>query len=156
MDIETKCLMKKTHLIIILFVLGSALGSCRENEQPTLALEGVWIEQKDRSDTLIFQKIDGSSFFSLTRGSEIRNGNNLPKYGSGLYNYQINGDSISMLSLLSSCSNCQETYYFAVQGSTLKIGDFYQKNAVSPQIFLFPSNNHFIPVRLSLCLNCMG
>lgn len=127
--------MKKTHLLILLLALG--LGSCRETGEPGFPLDGVWIEQEDRSDTIIFERLDGGSFLLLNRGREIRNGNDLPKYGSGPYNYQIQGDSISMLSMLSSCSSCHKTYYFAVRGTELRIGDFYRKDSANLQTLTF-------------------
>jgi len=129
--------MKKMHLLILLFALVVTIVSCKDNNEPTFQLDGVWIEQTDRSDTIVFKRLDGGSMLSLNRGREIRNGHDLPKFGSGLYNYQIKGDSISLLSLFSSCSTCYETYYFVTQGAELKIGDFYNKNLVNPQTLIF-------------------
>ncbi|QMU30919.1 hypothetical protein [Adhaeribacter radiodurans] len=129
--------MKKMHLLISLLAIVASIVSCKEDNEPTAQLDGVWIEQTDRSDTIVFKRLDGGSFLSLGRGREIRNGNELPKYGSGLYNYQIKGDSISLLSLFSSCSTCHETYYFVINGAELKVGDFYRKNSANPQPLTF-------------------
>ena len=129
--------MKKKHLLISLLAIVASIVSCKEDNEPTTQLDGVWIEQTDRSDTIVFKRLDGGSFLSLSRGREIRNGHELPKYGSGLYNYQIKGDSISLLTLFSSCSTCYETYYFMINSTELNIGDFYEKNLANSQSLTF-------------------
>lgn len=125
------------HLLISLLALVAGIVGCKDNNELTFQLKGVWIEQTEKSDTIVFERFDGGSLLSLKRGREIRNGHDLPKYGSGLYKYQIKGDSISMLNLLSSCSTCYKTYYLVIRGPELKIGDFYKKNSANPQLLTF-------------------
>ncbi|TXK18367.1 hypothetical protein FVR03_24125 [Pontibacter qinzhouensis] len=129
--------MKKTYLLILFLALIGNMVGCKDNNEPTLPLDGVWLEQSDRLDTIRFVRLDNGPYLSLDRGREIRNGEVLPKYGSGLYNYQIKGDSISLLNLSSSCSSCYKTYYFVIKGAELRIGDFYEKNSPNPQPLIF-------------------
>jgi hypothetical protein len=129
--------MKKGLSLVLLLTLVGSLLSCKKSEEPIAQLVGVWIEQTDRLDTLIFEKIDGRPFLSLHRGTETRDGHQLPKSGSGMYDYQIQKDSISLLSLYSSCSNCNENYYFVTVGRQIRIGDFYKKNSPNPQTLTF-------------------
>jgi hypothetical protein len=123
--------MKKALLLIPILVFVGILVGCKKDTEPAVQLQGVWVEQTDRADTLIFEVIDAKPFLSLQRGTEARDGHQLPKYGSGMYDYQVKKDSISLLSLYSSCNNCQQTYYLTIMGSELRIGDFYQKNSAS-------------------------
>ena len=59
-------------------------------------------------------------------GLRFRNGHELPKIGSGPYNYNIKDDSIYLVDLLSSAMlgiNC----YFKIENDKLTIGNFYEE-----------------------------
>lgn len=110
--------------------------SCTKEQYPNPAiLKGTWVEASTRLDTLQFYSIDASDFFELKRGYEIRNGNRLPKYGSGMYTYQVSTSEIRLKSLLSSNSEFL-VYPIELKSNTLKIGDFYNASSSKNLIFV--------------------
>ncbi|MGB3588687.1 MAG: hypothetical protein WBA23_19220 [Tunicatimonas sp.] len=83
------------------FIAATLLSSsCQEDEDSINPLLGIWLESTDRSDTLLFKK----DHFILNRGEEMRNGNLLPKLGSGLYFYELQKDTVSVQNSVSSFS----------------------------------------------------
>ena len=56
----------------------------------------------------------------------MRNGHKLPKYGAGIYEYKIAGNSISVYNTLSSCY-CFSDYFYEMD-ENLHIGNFYENN----------------------------
>ena len=122
--------MKKVYLFIALCSLIS-IGSCKKDDVNITDFNGSWIEAENRLDTLVFssrESFKSDKYFRLNRGKEMKNGQVLPKYGSGVYEYKIKGDSILLYNLISSCY-CFKNYSFEAQSGTLIMGDFYQKNA---------------------------
>lgn len=108
--------------------------SCQQDEIDINALNGTWVESVERSDTLIFNKDE--TFFTLNRGKEERNGHLLPKYGSGIYEYSLQDDVISVRNTLSSFSGFYDTF-IKVEKSRLNIGDFYQKDTTNQHPLTF-------------------
>ena len=115
--------MKQTAFLAIVAVVLSCIG-CKKEDIHSNELTGTWIEATDKADTLVFF---GTESFMLNRGKEMSNGHILPKYGSGIYEYKLQNDSISLYNSISSCY-CFNNYYFEIKNGTLKIGDFYRKN----------------------------
>lgn len=120
------------HLVFCLLagLLSSTQGcSDKEDLQPFQTLEGTWIQYPGLSDTIVFRNdiSETTQYFELNRGREMRDGHLLPKYGSGIYQFKIQDDSISVLNLFSSCF-CFDTYYFSL-GKTLRVGDFYENKS---------------------------
>ncbi len=128
----------KTLLIIGLTVLTISLISCEKDTDKYGLLKGKWIETTQCSDTLIFNKNDYEGWLELNRGKEIRNGYLLPLSGSGLYDYKIYGDSISLQWLLSSCIY-SENYYFNLdsQKEQIRIGNFFADSLSHDEILIF-------------------
>lgn len=120
--------------ILLVCLLGCLLGfsSCNKEEDDTSLKNpnGVWVEQQARLDTIQF--LDGD-FLDLRRGRELHNGLLVPKYGSGWYDYEFQRDSISLRSMLSS-NTSRQTYYFNARTETLTIGDFFNNQAVAPNL----------------------
>lgn len=120
--------------IVLLCLLGCLFGfsSCKKEEAdtPLKNLNGIWVEQQARLDTIQF--LDGE-FLALRRGREFHNGHLLPKYGAGWYDYEFQGDSISLLSMLSSNTR-RHTYFFHAGTETLTIGNFFTNQAVAPNL----------------------
>jgi len=105
------------------------LASCADNDSnPSVPLEGKWVAVEVETDTLIFDADIGRDIFQLKRGKEIQNGYLLPKSGAGIYEFKINGESISIYNMVSSCY-CFNDYFFNQSGYTLIIENFYEKNA---------------------------
>ena len=104
-----------------------AFLSCSEDTTPyvpTSDLKGKWIEVETKTNTLIFELTGDMEIMNLNRGKEIRDGNLVPKYKSGPYNYELKVDQIALYWLLASDSRFIE-YYFKISGDTLPIGNFY-------------------------------
>lgn len=76
--------------------------SCQDDEDEVNGhlLSGTWIEFIDRADTIVFDT--GERFFTLKRGREEQNGHMLPLYGSGIYDYTLKKDIVSLRNTLSS------------------------------------------------------
>ncbi len=117
-------------MFIVLTIMSAA---CQQDEVGLAALNGTWIEVEDQSDTLIF---NDNKYFLLNRGKEARNGHLLPKTGSGIYEFQLQADSIALYNTLSSCY-CFNRYYFNLEGGTMLISDFYQKNTSGGKTLTF-------------------
>jgi hypothetical protein len=126
--------MKANLLAVLLIVMVCNLGSCKKEDASITKLDGLWIEQKDRADTIDFRN---GPFLELRRGTEYRDGHVLPKYGSGQYQYNIKGNSISLISTFSSCAKCYKNYSFKFQNGQILIGDFYNKNSGSQETLIF-------------------
>jgi len=126
-------MLKETCSIatILIILLGT---SCQEDEAGVRSLDGTWIESADRLDTLIFK--ENEDFFILNRGKEERNGHLLPKYGSGVYLYELRQDTISIRNMVSSYSGFYNVFV-KVGEDQLTIGDFYQKDTLNPQLLMF-------------------
>jgi hypothetical protein len=122
---------------IILILLIAVFGCTDTSDQPIpLTLEGKWVDQLTKTDTLEFLKFeDGSTLMNLSRGREISNGHNLPKIGSGPYFYTLSENSITLQYSLSSYWNPAD-YYFKQNALELKIGKFFEsKNSASVLTF---------------------
>lgn len=130
----------KFFILVLFLTLYSLLNLNCSKEQlaNAVSLEGTWVEARTRLDTLEFYRIDASDFFELKRGYEIQNGNRLPKYGTGMYTYQVSTTKIRLKSLLSSNSEFL-VYPIELKSNTLQIGDFY--NASSGKILTFTKLN---------------
>lgn len=115
--------MKKAITLILLIVVFSCADT---SDQPLpLSLEGQWVDQLTKTDTLEFLRLeDGSSLLNLRRGREMRNGHDLPKAGSGLYTFSLGKNSITLQFSLSSFYNPTD-YYFSQNALELKIGRFF-------------------------------
>jgi hypothetical protein len=114
--------------ITCIALLVSALGCRQEDVRPSLGGE-LWVESSSFSDTLDFDPdfndpSDARQYLVVRRGTEMRDGHRVPKIGSGIYEYKMNGNSISVYNLLSSCY-CFSDYYYS-KDKHLLIGDFYE------------------------------
>lgn len=114
--------MKYGLIIFIIIFL-----SCSKDDVKIVSssdLNGKWIETETRMDTLSFESLDNLEIMYLNRGKEIRDGNLLPKAGSGPYHYNLLEEKISLNWILSSDSRFNE-YYFKINDNRLVIGNFY-------------------------------
>ncbi|WP_111672339.1 hypothetical protein [Algoriphagus litoralis] len=111
---------------LILILLAAVFGCTDTSDQPIpLTLEGIWVDQLTKTDTLEFLTLqDGSSLLNLKRGQQNQNGFAVPKIGSGLYTFSIKKDNITLQYSLSSYYNPTE-YYFRQNALELKIGRFF-------------------------------
>ena len=89
-------------------------------------LSGVWIESVDRLDTLIFN--EELSFLEVRRAKEMRNGHLLSQLGAGLYQYQIEGNVLSIRNTASSSSESRDVF-INVESDRLVIDDFYRRDS---------------------------
>jgi hypothetical protein len=124
---------------IIIFIL-TLLSCSNDEEKPATSadLKGVWIEVESETDTITFDLLGDSEILNLYRGKEIRNGNLLPKSGTGPYQYNLAEEKISLKWLLSSDSNYKD-FYFKLIGNRMKIGNFY--GSTSGEILTFEQLN---------------
>jgi hypothetical protein len=120
-------ILKTVVPFLLLFILSNYIY-CQNVELKTSPLNGTWIEVEKRSDTIVFSpKYDGQNpIFNLKRGLRIADGNKLPDYFSGPYNFKLGENSISVYWFLSSGSF--QTYYFKMipEENKFKIGNFFK------------------------------
>ncbi len=124
--------MKYSLLLTILFIFGCSKDDKDLNNSSKL--KEKWVETQTRLDTLSFQSFDNLDFMNLERGKEVRNGNLVPKFNSGPYEYQLLNEIISLRLVSSSNSNFND-FYFKIDGNRLSIGNFY--NSPSGEILIF-------------------
>jgi hypothetical protein len=112
---QLNTMTKKTFFPLIIVLIMFCLPACQKQE--TQGLDGTWTEVDTQTDTIVFNSNSMPGLFLLNRGYEIRNGYNLPKLGSGLYNYEISNDSINLRwSVSSSFNNIK--YFFKLNESS--------------------------------------
>ena len=130
----------KTPLISGIFFLSLYLIflSCEKNDDTISELSGIWIENTGRIDTIDFDSWNSGNVFIFRRGSELKNEYMLPKYGSGIYSYELDHDTIILRNWESSCM-CTQPYYFQMNSfdQTFQIGNFYDTVNVSGYLFTF-------------------
>ena len=69
--------------------------------------------------------MSGEAAFVLKRGTEVRNGLTLPKYGSDIYQFEVKGDSMYLHPTLSSNSRAIPCYFkMSANGRSFQIGAF--------------------------------
>ncbi|UFH51905.1 hypothetical protein [Spirosoma sp. KNUC1025] len=115
--------------ILILFSL-----SCLACHQPDSispdTLTGTWIETSAGTDTLIFN-LDQTGHplpnsILVNRGKERNaDGYLIPKIGSGIYQYELQGNTITVLNMLSS-STQRTSYRIEQKGNTLQVDNFFE------------------------------
>lgn len=115
--------MKQSLYLVFLIAF---LGCTDTSDQPMpLSLEGKWVDQLTKTDTLEFLRLeDGSSLLNLRRGREMSNGHDLPKMSSGLYFFSMSKNTITLQYSLSSNYNPND-YYFDQNPLELRIGRFF-------------------------------
>ncbi|MEE4260870.1 MAG: hypothetical protein V2I62_13985 [Bacteroidales bacterium] len=125
-------------LFITLSVVIYSLLSCQKEVDDNELFIGSWIESSNNSDTLVFSKHGNQAYFNLNRGKEIRNGYLLPKYNSGLYQYELSEDSIALRWMLSS-NGYPHNHYFHhdLDKNQLIIGNFFEDSLSSDLKLVF-------------------
>lgn len=109
--------MKSLLLILFSLLFGAHnYVNAQKNEE-------MWVEAKERTDTLTFFFDEGKTGFILNRGKELRNGNLYPKSLHGPYDYILKGDSIYLRWMMSSNSK-PKAFYYHLGTDTLLIGGF--------------------------------
>lgn len=111
----------------VLIILILAFLCCSKDDTKSLTsanLKGKWIETETRLDTLSFESMENFEIMNLNRGKEIRNGNLLPKSGSGPYRYLLLEEKISINWMLSSDGSFND-YYFKIIENKINIENFY-------------------------------
>ena len=98
------------------------LGCSKNEDSINNKLRGTWIESELKTDTIKFQ--NQFSFLWLYRGTEFVNGYDLPKTGTGPYDYTLKEDSIRLNPAFSSAFQYR-SYYFHIEDDQLTIGNFY-------------------------------
>ncbi|MCB2207124.1 MAG: hypothetical protein KQH67_02400 [Bacteroidetes bacterium] len=125
-------------MLIALGIFLYMLPSCQKKTESDEFLVDRWIESSNNSDTLVFSKHDNQTYFHLNRGKEIRNGYLLPKYNSGLYQYELSEDSIALRWLLSSNGNPHNHYFhYDLDKNQLIIGNFFEDSLSSDLKLVF-------------------
>lgn len=117
---------------LLLLLLAYSSLACQEPATITPdSLTGVWVEKSARQDTLIinpsFQGEILLNTLTVNRGKEINAGGYLlPKIGSGIYQYELQGSrQISVLNGLSS-STTRTSYAIEQVGDELRIENFFE------------------------------
>lgn len=100
------------------------------------ALTGVWVEETGRRDTLIFNLDQSGKSLPNTllvrRGREINPGGFLvPKIGSGIYQYSLLNNRISVRNGLSSSSQLTD-YWIEQRDKKVLIDNFFELGSNQP------------------------
>jgi hypothetical protein len=117
--------------LLAVLILALTAASCQKPDTITPdTLTGVWVEKFARRDTLVFNlSLQGQSLpnmLRVNRGKELNTGGYLlPKIGSGLYDYKIVDNRISVINLFSS-SNKRSEYAIEQNGDKLRIENFFE------------------------------
>ena len=127
-------LKKYLRLILMLFI--ASLISCEKSEN-TMPIEGIWVEVSAKSDTIKFIQFGSHPAFELSRGLEMRNGYWLPKYGAGIYNYELKDDSIALNNTLSSLGGFLSYYFQKPCCDSFEIGNFYSQTISPNELITF-------------------
>ena len=115
------------------------IQSCKKDNTEYSVLKGEWVEITKESDTLVFKENEPEGRFELNRGKEMsNNGYLLPLPASGLYDYSITEDSISLYWMLSS-SSYYHNYYFNLdqEKEQIRIGNFFGDTLDYDEILIF-------------------
>lgn len=117
------------------FAIILLISGCEES--PYFKYYGTWVETIEESDTIVFDIDSYARSFYLYRGTELRNGYELPRSGSGPYTYELSKDSISVLWGLSS-SGYMTNWYFQLENDeeSFKIGKFYPEGPETEENYL--------------------
>jgi hypothetical protein len=74
---------------------------------------------------------------TLNRGKELtKDGHWLPRFGSGVYSYQLRANQITLHYGFSSCL-CPKDYSFNIENGRLTIGNFYAQSAQAAPVLTF-------------------
>ncbi|WP_394994688.1 hypothetical protein [Emticicia sp.] len=110
--------MKKLSILFLFVFFG-----CKSKELNPNNLIGVW-KLVGGNDKIEF--IDNTSLFKVI----LREPNQQPIVGEGLYQYTTFNNEIEILNTLSSCTCSKKAVYFKVfENNTFEIGDFYKSNS---------------------------
>jgi len=113
--------------LLLCYILPNNIDS-QKNGLKASPLKGTWIEMEKKNDTMVFSsEYDGQyPIFNLKRGFRFTEGDKLPDYYSGPYNFKLGQNSISVYWFLSSGSF--QTYYFKlIPGENkFKVGNFFK------------------------------
>ncbi len=119
------------RLLVFSLAMLCGFSACTKSESITPdALTGAWIEETARQDTLLFN-IDQSgkslpNTLLVRRGKEINQGGSLvPKLGSGLYQYSLLNNRISVRNMVSSSSQLTD-YWIEQNDKKLLIDNFFE------------------------------
>ncbi len=128
-------------IIIIALAIFSISSFCCKKQKDIineLNLKGTWIETSQLSDTLLFKKNKSKGWFQLNRAREINGDYLLPLPNSGLYDYSINDDSISLFLSLSNYRQANNYYFsFNKDREELNIGNFFEDSLSTDKILIF-------------------
>ncbi|GAB4032603.1 hypothetical protein [Spirosoma gilvum] len=121
----------RTRSICSLLLLSVGFLACKQSDTVSPeTLTGTWIESSARKDTLIFNPtfngVPLPNSLQVNRGKEVNSGGYLlPKIGSGIYQYEVQGNTILVQNMLSSSSK-RTGYQIELQGGKLKIENFFE------------------------------
>jgi len=114
-----------------LLTVGLGFVACQPSEPVSPdTLTGTWVESSARRDTLIFNPDQAGTslpgMLIVNRGKEINVGGYLlPKIGSGIYSYTVQGKRIYVQNMLSSYSQGAE-YTIERKGENLYVDNFFE------------------------------
>lgn len=120
-----------TKISFILLAIAMMSVSCSkvDNNLGTDLLEGVWVSSATGTDTLDFNVkpsfTNSPNTFQLKRGTKVNKGQELPKIGSGYYEYVIDGDNIILKGLVIDVhSGKQYDFKQNADNKTIQVGAF--------------------------------
>lgn len=120
--------MVKYFFLGLLFFILMISGVCQKSEIKKSPVTGIWNENMNKSDSLIFlPEYDGQNpIFHLKRGFDLNDATRLPKPLSGPYWYNLDEDKISINWFLSSDLRYHSYYFWLSSDKTiLRIGNFF-------------------------------
>lgn len=111
---------------LLLFVSIISLSCTNNDMTPSVPLKGKWVEKANKMDTIIFDpELNGDKYFIFKSTKGISGYHN---HYSTIYEYNINGDKISIYNTISSCY-CFSNYSFTQTDDKIFIENFYDSNS---------------------------
>ena len=126
----------KNFLSLVLLLFFASIIGCEKSEN-NLPIEGSWIEVSTKSDTIDFTYFMSGPAFELRRGFELSSGYWLPKYGAGLYRYELKDDSIALNYTFSSIGGFIDYYFHWISNNSFEIGNFYDQSLGPDELIIF-------------------
>lgn len=121
-----KFLTKKKNMknFLLIGILIFLLSNCEKSDNETMDLNGAWLEESHKTDTLVFDT--ELSVVVLNRGKELIGDFLVPKPHSGPYIYELRSDSINLNWVLSSVGVGKNYYYdLDSEKKQIRIGNFF-------------------------------
>ncbi|MFC0181779.1 hypothetical protein SAMN04515674_10935 [Pseudarcicella hirudinis] len=122
--------MKKFSILLLLFCFICLIAACSKEEAVQPNLQGSW-QINNGKDQIIFAD-QSASVFTL----KLREPNEQPIAGEGIYSFTVKDNMIEVTDLVSSCTCAKKQVSFKfIDQNSFSIGNFYNSTAGTTLLF---------------------